>query len=265
MSRVFEFFDSPVEEPSSQPIGPSTSIALNFDTIERIELHDVAYDYGQGAEVVVGFSATIERGQSIAIVGESGAGKSTILRLLARLDHPTQGEILVNGVDYRRYSLAAYRSAVAVVWQEPSMFTGTLEENLVVGLPSGAKPNIHHALCVSQLDDFVRRLPEGLDTRVGQGGSTLSGGQRQRIALARAVLRDPAVLILDEATANIDEPTERMILEALLHHFRDRILIFVTHRSGTTRLASRTIAVGKKADDSSSADIRQLRLDSIGI
>lgn len=261
MGRVFEFFDSPLEEQRSLITSAPRGL-LSLDRVERIELRDVGYDYGQGTKIFERFSTTIERGQSIAIVGESGAGKSTLVRLLARLDQPTQGTILVNGVDCARYSLSAYRSAVAVVWQEPSMFTGTLEENLMLGLPSAARPNVQQALSISQLQDFVRGLPEGLDTRVGQGGSTLSGGQRQRVALARAILRNPDVLILDEATANIDEPTEGLILKALLHQFRERILIFVTHRSSTTQLASRRVSVGRMPDASASADVRMLRPDS---
>ena len=136
------------------------------------------------------------------------------------------------------------------------MLSGTLLDNLLLGIPSPSPDRIQRVLDLCQLDDFVRHLPEGLSTRVGQGGSTVSGGQRQRIAIARAVLRDPAVLILDEATANVDEPTEQRILEALLRDFHDKILIFVTHRSSTVRLAHRTVSIDDGSLCTSSTEVR---------
>lgn len=255
ISRVFEFFDSPTEEsPSDYSASPSSTVRL--DTVDSIELFSVGYEYRPGQKVVRDLSLKFDAGESVAMIGRSGAGKSTILRLLARLDHPMQGEIRVNGSDYTRFPLSLYRSRVAVVWQEPSMLSGTLLDNLLLGIPSPSPDRIQRVLDLCQLDDFVRHLPEGLSTRVGQGGSTVSGGQRQRIAIARAVLRDPAVLILDEATANVDEPTEQRILEALLRDFHDKILIFVTHRSSTVRLAHRTVSIDDGSLCTSSTEVR---------
>jgi ABC-type multidrug transport system fused ATPase/permease subunit len=170
-------------------------------------------------------------------VGESGCGKSTLLKLLMRFYDPTEGQILVDGVDLRDFDLASLRSRVAIVSQEPMIFSGTLRDNIALGDPQADLNEIIAAARAAGLEEFIAGLPERYETVIGERGANLSGGQRQRLAIARALLRKPDVLIFDEATSHLDTTTERAIQENLRGVFAGKTVLLVAHRLSTVREA----------------------------
>lgn len=185
----------------------------------RIELRGAGYGYGEGDDALHGMDLTVTEGMSLGIVGPSGAGKSTLVRLLLRLHDPRQGEVLVNGRPLAHWTLASYRSHIGYVPQDPFIFHGTVEENIRLGAPHADDAAVREAARMADAHDFITDLPDGYATFIGERGLKLSGGQRQRIALARALLRDPAVLILDEATSAVDSLTEQRIKRNLAAGF----------------------------------------------
>src|SRR6185312_2544826 len=196
----------------------------------------VAVTYGYaGTRVLDEVSLRIEPDESVAIVGPTGVGKSTLAQLLVRLDDPDDGEVLIGGVNLRHADAASLRDATAIVFQESFLFAAPVREN--IGLDTGADPEaIEHAARLCRADAFIRRLPEGYDTVVGERGHTLSGGQRQRVALARALVRKPRLLILDDATSAVDPTIEAQILGALRRELRTTLVV-VAYRLSTIRLA----------------------------
>ncbi len=199
-----------------------------------LELRDVGYDYGDG-EVLRDVSFTVRAGQRVAIVGASGAGKTTLLALLTRLRDPSEGAILWDGADLRSFSLATLRRRLAVVTQEPFLFDDTVAGNLRLGTPDADDAAVRRAAAIADADTFVRALPKGYDTRVDELGMRLSGGQRQRLCIARAVLRDAAVLVLDEATSNLDAESEAAVNAALDRASAGRTTFVVAHRLSSVR------------------------------
>jgi len=167
------------------------------------------------------------------LVGKSGSGKSTLVNLIPRFYEPTQGVIEVNGKDYKVYKLRSLRKKIGMVSQEIILFRGTIKENIAIGKPDATMEEIVEAAKIANIHDFIVSLPEGYDTLIGEGGIQLSGGQRQRIAIARAVLKNPDLLILDEATSALDSETERAIQKAIDERFKGKILITVAHRLST--------------------------------
>jgi ATP-binding cassette subfamily B protein len=178
---------------------------------------------------------TIHAGATVAIVGESGCGKSTLLKLLTRFYDPLEGQVLIDGVDLRDFDLDSLRRQIGVVSQEPFIFNATLRENIAVGDPDADLNDIIAAARAAGLDEFINRLPERFDTMLGERGANLSGGERQRLAIARALLRKPALLVFDEATSHLDTATERAIQENLRSVFADRSVLLVAHRLSTIR------------------------------
>lgn len=199
-----------------------------------LELDDVGYDYGEG-EVLRGVSFTVRAGQRVAIVGASGAGKSTLLALLTRLRDPTHGQVRWDGQDLRTFDLASLRRRMAVVTQEPFLFDDTVEANIRFGTPDAPEAAVRRAAEVADADSFVRALPLGYGTRVDELGMRLSGGQRQRLCIARAVLRDAPVLVLDEATSNLDSESEAAVNAALDRASAGRTTLVVAHRLSSIR------------------------------
>lgn len=194
----------------------------------ELGMDNACFSYSNGHCVLDRITFSVEAGQKIALVGESGGGKSTIGKLCARLYDVTRGVVSVDGVDIRTISLNSLRSKVCYVMQDPVLFDLSLRENLLLGNPKAGDKELTRALEISELVELLDR--HGWDTRIGPRGNLLSGGERQRLALARAVLRQPAILILDEATAAIDGPTERRILFNLARNFCDTTMILISHR-----------------------------------
>lgn len=204
-----------------------------------LELRGVRAGYGDGPDVLHDVSMTIPAGQVHAFVGPTGAGKSTLLRLLLRFADPRSGQVLLDGVDLRELTWESLRGRIGYVAQDPFLFEGTVADNIGYGRPGADRAEIVRAAEQAQAASFVEAMPEDYDTPVGERGVTLSGGQRQRLALARAILRDPAVLILDEATSAVDNETEAAIQRSLAEVTRGRTTVVVAHRLSTVRHADR--------------------------
>jgi subfamily B ATP-binding cassette protein MsbA len=193
--------------------------------------------------VLDGVTLEARPGERVAIVGPSGAGKTTLLSLLPRLYDVTDGRILVDGVDVRKYAVKSLRSAIAIVQQESFVFTGTIRENIAYGRPDATEEQIIAAAKAAHAHEFIMRTPRGYDSRLGERGVNLSGGQRQRISIARALLRDPRILILDEATSALDAESERVVQTALDALMRGRTSFIIAHRLSTIRNADRIIVL----------------------
>ncbi len=236
--RIREIFALPAER------RPFTLQGRPFPGLSReIRVEGVHYRYPDGTWALRGVDLVIRKGETVALVGPSGAGKTTLVDLLAYFDRPTRGRIRVDGVDLATYDPLSYRQRIAVVPQEVYLFSGTLLENLLYARPDASEEELRHALEVADVLSVVQELPEGIHTRVGQGGIRLSGGQRQRIALARALLRDPDLLILDEPTASLDALSEDRIQEALHRAFQDRTVVIIAHRLATVLQADRIVVM----------------------
>ena len=202
-----------------------------------IEFRNVQFEYPTRADMPVlkGVSLHIEPGSKVAVVGQSGAGKSTIMQLLLQFHEATGGEIHIDGHNIQDYELESYRSNFAIVPQEVILFGGTIRENILYGKPDAEEAEIIEAARQANAWDFIRSFPEGLETMVGERGIKLSGGQRQRNAIARAILRNPSILLLDEATSSLDAESEKVVQEALQHLMEGRTSIIIAHRLSTIR------------------------------
>jgi ATP-binding cassette subfamily B protein len=185
----------------------------------------------------------IRPGELLGLVGHTGAGKTTLVNLICRFFDVAEGAILVDGVDIRSFPVEAYRRNIGIVLQEPFLFFGTIAENIAYGRPEATRAEIMAAARAASAHEFILRLPEGYDSLVGERGQSLSGGERQRISIARALLTDPRILILDEATSSVDTETERKIQGALDNLTRGRTTIAIAHRLSTLRRADRLVVL----------------------
>ncbi|HWG81997.1 MAG TPA: ABC transporter ATP-binding protein [Gaiellales bacterium] len=230
--RVFEYLDLPVEieEPADPvPFDPARAAG-------EVEFRDVGFHYDEaGGPTLRDINFVAPAGSRVAIVGETGAGKTTLGYLTARLYDVTEGAVLIDGVDVRDLCFDALRGTVGVVSQETYLFHGTVRDNLRFAKPSATDEELEQAARAAQIHDHLASLPEGYDTVVGERGYRFSGGEKQRLAIARAVLRDPPVMVLDEATSALDVETERAVQEALEHLSRGRTTIAIAHRLSTIR------------------------------
>ncbi|MBS0436755.1 MAG: ABC transporter ATP-binding protein, partial [Proteobacteria bacterium] len=236
--RIFDILDhvSNVPEPA-QPV-----------PIERLEgclaLQGVGFRYGSRA-VIRGLDLDIRPGEMIGLVGHSGSGKSTLVNLICRFYDVTDGAIKVDGVDLRRLGVADYRRHIGLVLQEPFLFFGTVAENIAYGKPGATREEIVAAARAAHAHEFILRLPHGYDSMVGERGQGLSGGERQRLSIARALLIDPRILILDEATSSVDTETEKEIQKALDNLVQGRTTIAIAHRLSTLRRADRLVVMDR--------------------
>jgi ABC transporter fused permease/ATP-binding protein len=237
--RLFAVIDTvpEIREPEAGIALPAGRGALRFDDVS------FAYPTRRGQPVLTHVSLEVAPGEVVALVGPSGAGKSTILSLLYRFYDVDAGRILVEGVDVRELKLGELRKALAMVAQEPVLFSGTIRDNIGYGKDGATHAEIEHAARDAYAHDFVTGFPEGYDTVIGERGTKLSGGQKQRIALARALLANPRVLILDEATSNLDAESEAQVQAALARLMQDRTTIIVAHRLSTVRDADRIVVI----------------------
>jgi len=237
-SRIFEVLDLPVEPEGARTLPASEAIrgALAF--------RNVTFAYNDDAPAVLhDLSATIEAGEIVALVGPSGAGKTTIVNLVPRFYEPRSGTIELDGRALSSLPLGALRAAIAIVPQEAMLFSGTIAENIAYGRLDASQPEIEAAAREANADEFVLDLPLGYETPVGERGLRLSGGQRQRISIARAVLRDPRILILDEATSALDSHSERLIEAALDRLLPGRTTLIIAHRLSTIRRANKILYI----------------------
>ncbi len=209
-----------------------------------IELSNVCFRYG-ARQVITDVNLSIRAGEMIGLVGPSGAGKSTLVNLVCRFFDVASGSIRIDGHDVRSFPISEYRSNIGIVLQEPFLFFGSIAENIAYGRPESNREDIIAAARASKAHDFILRLPDGYDSIVGERGQSLSGGERQRISIARALLTDPRILILDEATSAVDTETEREIQDALDHLVQGRTTIAIAHRISTLRKADRIVVLEK--------------------
>ena len=234
--RVFEIIDShPEIEEKENP--------LQLDIQGDVELRGVSFSYEPNKPVLKDISFHIHEGEMLGIVGKSGAGKSTLVNLISRLYDPDDGEVLLDGNNVKDISFASLRGAVAMVSQETYIFMGTVAENIAYARPDASREEIVRAAIAASAHGFICRLPDGYDTVIGSGGRELSGGERQRVSIARAILADPKILVLDEATASVDTETERAIQASLEKLIQGRTTISIAHRLSTLRNADRLIVL----------------------
>jgi ATP-binding cassette subfamily B protein/subfamily B ATP-binding cassette protein MsbA len=233
-----------VAEPSELPDRAGATTPTRPTVRGRIEVRGVRFSYpGTEREVLRGVSLVAEPGQMVALVGASGSGKTTLCNLIARFSDPTEGAILLDGTDLRDLRLAGYRQLLGIVEQDVFLFDGTVAENIAYARRDASDEAIREAARIAFADRFIEEMPEGYATIIGERGVRLSGGQRQRIAIARAVLADPRILILDEATSNLDSESERFIQSALAVLMRSRTSFVIAHRLSTIQHADRIVVL----------------------
>jgi subfamily B ATP-binding cassette protein MsbA len=203
----------------------------------QIEFKQVSFSYAADKPIITNVSFKIEAGQVAGIVGPSGSGKTSIVSLIPRFYDPVSGEVLIDGGNVRRYQLRSLRDQISFVLQDTLLFQTTIWKNIAYGKPGASPAEIRRAAELANASEFIEAMPEGYDTMVGERGVTLSGGQRQRIAIARAVIRDTPILILDEPTAGLDAGSEQAVMEALEKLMKGRTSVVIAHRLGTIRHA----------------------------
>jgi ABC-type multidrug transport system fused ATPase/permease subunit len=231
-ARLFQILDRApqlVAPPGAPPLPPGSG---------RVELRDVTLTYdGAGVPALADVSLAVEAGTTLALVGATGSGKTTLVQLLPRLYDPQQGAVLIDHTDVRAVDLGSLRHAIAVVDDDPFLFSASVAENIAYARADASREDVETAARRAQAHEFIAELPDGYDTRVGERGLTLSGGQRQRLAIARALLADPRILILDDATSSVDASTEQAIKQALREVMTGRTTFVIAHRLSTIALA----------------------------
>jgi ATP-binding cassette subfamily B protein len=235
--RVFEVLDTPVEVTSRQ--GSRAVVSARGD----IRFEEVSFHYQKGLDVLKGLSFQAQAGSLTAILGATGSGKSALLSLIPRFFDPTAGRVLLDGCDLRDLELSSLRRQVGIVFQESFLFSTSIAENIAFGNPGASQAQIERAARMARAHDFILDMPEGYETRLFEAGGNLSGGQRQRLAIARALLLEPAVLLLDDPTSAIDPLTEAEILDAMENAMKDRTTFVVAHRLSTLRRADQILVL----------------------
>jgi subfamily B ATP-binding cassette protein MsbA len=237
--RVFEFLDAPVEIRDREG-------ARDFPGLEReIRFQGVGFEYRPGVPVLHDVDLTVPRGSVVALVGPSGAGKSTLVDLLGRFYEVTSGSITLDGTDVREFTIGSLRGSLGIVSQETVLFHDTVRSNIAYGMESAGQEDIERAARAANAHAFIEALPRGYDTVVGERGTELSGGQRQRLAIARAILRDPPILIFDEATSALDTESERLVQAAVERLLHGRTVLVIAHRLSTVQRADSIVVLAQ--------------------
>ena len=236
ISRVFELFDfqSRIKDEGKKEL-------TNRPT--TIEFKNVSFSYDEDKEVLHNISFKAEHGQTIAIVGNSGGGKSTIVNLLPRFYDVTKGSILFDGVDIKDFKLASLRNSISEVFQDNFLFSSTIKDNILLGKKDATQEEIDFVVKASHLDEFIETLENGLDSQIGENGTSLSGGQRQRVAIARAMIKNAPIVVLDEATSALDNKSEKIVQKALDNLMKDRTVFVIAHRLSTIFNADKILVV----------------------
>jgi len=227
----------------------------------KIEFRNVNFSFDRTKKVLSDINLTIEPGDIVGIVGTTGSGKSTLINILMRFYDHYEGEIFVDGHNIKELSLEYYRSKIGYVQQEPMMFSDTIFNNIAYGKPDAHVEEVIHAADIANAHEFIARQPDGYDSMLGERGIGLSGGERQRISIARAVLKNPSLLIFDEATASVDSETENLIQEAIERLIKGRTTLMIAHRLSTLRKANKIIVVdqGKIIENGSHEELMALK------
>ncbi len=235
--RIFSIIDAPSE------VAEADHAEALQEVEGRIELQNVDFEYEKGEKVLRDISMEVEPGEIIGLVGQTGSGKSTVVKLVARFYDPTNGRIMLDGTDLQQLQLKDLRRNMGMVLQDTFLFTGTLRENIAYGRPDASQEEIIEAARAANAHDFIMELPDAYDTHTGERGVGLSGGEKQRVSIARAILKDPAILILDEATSAVDTATEAMIQDALDRLMEGRTTFAIAHRLSTLQNADRLVVL----------------------
>jgi subfamily B ATP-binding cassette protein MsbA len=238
MERVEELLVAPVtilDDPKGKKL---------IDFKDRIEFRNVGFSY-EDATILSTIDLMVEKGKTVALVGSSGAGKSTLADLVPRFHDVSSGELLIDGVNIKDYSLKTVREQMSIVTQEPILFNDTITANIALGKPDATREEIIQAATIANAHHFIMQKEEGYETNIGDRGSKLSGGERQRLTIARAVLKNPPILILDEATSSLDTESERLVQDAINKMMQNRTSIVIAHRLSTIRHADEIIVLQK--------------------
>lgn len=237
MERVFSLLDY-------EPAIKNKENTVVLETVTKgIAYRDISFEYKEGRPVLQDITIDIPVGQTLALVGNSGGGKTTLVNLLPRFYEVTKGQILIDDVDVRDYDLDSLREKIAVVFQDNFLFAGTIRENILLGHQGVTDMQIENAIENACLSDFIQSLPEGLDTYIGERGVMLSGGQKQRVAIARAFIKNAPIVILDEATSALDNKSEAVVQQAIYNLMKDRTVVIIAHRLTTVQNADRIVVI----------------------
>jgi ABC-type multidrug transport system fused ATPase/permease subunit len=211
----------------------------------NIEFNNVTFGYDEKKPVLKNFSLKIEPGQKVALVGPSGSGKSTVSSLLLRFYDVNSGEVKVDGINIRKLGIESYRNSIGVVLQEPFLFSGSIKDNIAYAKKGATDEEVKNAAVMANVEEFVAHLEQRYETVIGENGASLSGGQKQRLAIARAVLKNPSILILDEATSALDTVSEHLVQQALDRLMQDKTTVIIAHRLSTIKNADMIVVLNE--------------------